>query len=104
MFIGLGQSVSRAYGTIADAMPIMTTPPTLMDVGNAPDLNLTAGQILFDHVSFGYGEADAVVRDLSLAIAAGENHNLHRTCSFTVSLRPNYPFITSLKLQTRHTI
>jgi ABC-type multidrug transport system fused ATPase/permease subunit len=72
MFIGLGQSVSRAYGTIADAMPIMTTPPTLMDAPNAPDLNLTAGQILFDHVTFRYGEADAVVRDLSLSISAGE--------------------------------
>jgi ATP-binding cassette subfamily B multidrug efflux pump len=72
MFIGLGQSVSSAYGTIADAMPIMTTPPTLMDATNAPDLNLTTGQILFDHVTFGYGEAGAVVRDLSLTIAAGE--------------------------------
>ena len=72
MFIGLGQSVSRAYGTIADAMPIMTTPPTLMDATNAPDLNLTTGQILFDHVTFGYGEAEPVVRDMSLAIAAGE--------------------------------
>ena len=72
MFIGLGQSVSRAYGTIADAMPIMTTPPTLMDATNAPELNLTTGQILFDHVTFGYGEAKAVVRDMSLAIAAGE--------------------------------
>jgi ATP-binding cassette subfamily B multidrug efflux pump len=72
MFIGLGQSISRAYGTIADAMPIMTTQPTLMDATNAPDLNLTSGQILFDHVTFGYGKADAVVRELTLAIAPGE--------------------------------
>ena len=72
MFIGLGQSVSRAYGTIADAMPIMTTTPTLIDTVNAPDLNLTTGQILFDHVTFGYGKTDAVVCDLSLSIAAGE--------------------------------
>jgi ATP-binding cassette subfamily B multidrug efflux pump len=72
MFIGLGQSVSRAYGTIADAMPIITTPPTLTDATNAHDLNVTSGQIAFDHVTYGYGEADAVVRDLSLAIAPGE--------------------------------
>lgn len=72
MFIGLGQSVSRAYGTIADAMPIMTTPPTLVDANNAPDLNVTDGQIAFDDVTFRYGEADAVVRDLSLSIAPGE--------------------------------
>ncbi|MFK7877050.1 MAG: ABC transporter ATP-binding protein [Paracoccaceae bacterium] len=72
MFIGLGQSVSRAYGTIADAMPIMTTPPTLMDKVGAPKLNLSLGQIQFDHVSFGYGAANVVVRDLSLDIAPGE--------------------------------
>lgn len=72
MFIGLGQSVSRAYGTIADAMPIMTTPPTLMDATDAPDLALTKGQIQFDNVTFGYGGNDAVVRNLSLAVAAGE--------------------------------
>jgi ABC-type multidrug transport system fused ATPase/permease subunit len=53
-------------------MPIMTTPPTLTDAPNASDLNLATGQILFDHVTFGYGEADAVVRDLSLSIDAGE--------------------------------
>ena len=72
MFIGLGQSVSRAYGTIADAMPIMTTPPTLMDAANAPDLKLSNGQVQFDQVTFKYGETDAVVRDLSLNIAPGE--------------------------------
>lgn len=72
MFIGLGQSVSRAYGTIADAMPIMTTPPTLIEVENAPPLKFVKGQILFDQVTFGYGDADTVVRDLTLAIAPGE--------------------------------
>lgn len=72
MFIGLGQSVSRAYGTIADAMPIMTTPPTLIDAENASSLKLVKGRIEFDNVTFGYGDADRVVRDLSLAIAPGE--------------------------------
>lgn len=76
MFIGLGQSVSRAYGTISDAMPIMTTPPTLMDATDAPDLTLTKGQIQFDNVTFGYGGKDAVVRDLSLTVAAGERVTL----------------------------
>ncbi|MFT5797819.1 MAG: ATP-binding cassette subfamily B multidrug efflux pump [Candidatus Azotimanducaceae bacterium] len=50
----------------------MTTPPTLMNATNAPDLNLNTGQILFDQVTFGYRETDAVVRDLSLVIATGE--------------------------------
>ncbi len=72
MFIGLGQSISRAYGTIADAMPILTTPPTLIDAPGARDLDLTAGRIEFDKVTFGYGSADTVVRDLSFEVAAGE--------------------------------
>ena len=50
----------------------MTTPPTLMDAENAPDLKLSNGQIQFDQVTFKYGEADAVVRDLSLDITPGE--------------------------------
>jgi len=72
MFIGLGQSISRAYGTIADAMPIMTTPPTLTDAPDAPDLSVPNGRITFEGVTFGYGDADPVVRDLSLELAPGE--------------------------------
>ncbi|CTQ51292.1 Putative multidrug export ATP-binding/permease protein [Jannaschia donghaensis] len=72
MFIGLGQSISRAYGTIADAMPIMTTPPTLTDAPDAPDLSVPKGGVTFDNVTFGYGDADPVVRDLSLDLAPGE--------------------------------
>jgi len=72
MFIGLGQSISRAYGTIADAMPIMTTPPTLTDAPDAPRLSVPNGRITFEGVTFGYGDADPVVRDLSLELAPGE--------------------------------
>jgi len=72
MFIGLGQSISRAYGTIADAMPIMTTPAALTDAPDATELSVPNGGITFDGVTFGYGEADPVVRDLSLELAPGE--------------------------------
>ena len=72
MFIGLGQSISRAYGTIADAMPIMTTPPTLTDAPDAPELSVPNGRITFEGVTFGYGDADPVVRDLSLELTPGE--------------------------------
>ena len=72
MFIGLGQSISRAYGTIADAMPIITTPPTLTDAPDAPGLSVPNGRITFEGVTFCYGDADPVVRDLSLKLAPGE--------------------------------
>lgn len=72
MFIGLGQSVSRAYGTIADAMPIMTTPPLLSDAPGSADLVISEGRIDFQGVTFGYGSARPVVRDLSLHVEPGE--------------------------------
>jgi ABC-type multidrug transport system fused ATPase/permease subunit len=50
----------------------MTTPPTLKDAPDAPDLKLTHGQITFNQVTFGYGDADQIIRDLSLTIAPSE--------------------------------
>lgn len=71
-FIGLGQSLSRTWGTITDAMPIMTTPATVTDAPGAPGLAVTEGRIAFDGVTFGYGAGDAVLRDLTLEVAPGE--------------------------------
>jgi len=76
-FIGLGQSVSRALGTIRDAMPVMTSQPTVTDRPDATDLVVSAGAIRFDHVDFSYAvEGKPVLRDLSLSIAPGEKVGL----------------------------
>lgn len=72
-FIGLGQSVSRALGTIRDAMPVMTSQPTVTDRQDATDLKITAGRIAFQHVDFSYDvEGKPVLRDLTLSIEPGE--------------------------------
>jgi ABC-type multidrug transport system fused ATPase/permease subunit len=72
-FIGLGQSVSRALGTIRDAMPVMTSQPTVTDRPDATALNITEGEIKFQHVDFSYDvEGKPVLRDLSLEVAPGE--------------------------------
>ncbi|MEM7710222.1 MAG: ABC transporter ATP-binding protein, partial [Pseudomonadota bacterium] len=71
-FIGLGQSVSRAWGTITDAMPIMTTPAEVKDKPGAPELTVTEARIAFDDVTFGYGDGTPVLSDLSLDVAPGE--------------------------------
>ena len=72
-FIGLGQSVSRALGTIRDAMPVMTSQPTVTDAPDAKDLDVTDGRISFQHVDFSYDmEGKPVLRDLSLTIEPGE--------------------------------
>ena len=75
-FIGLGQSISRAWGTIADAMPIITTRPTVTDRPNAPALRVTEGRIAFDDVGFAYPTSDKVIDGLSLVIAPGEKVGL----------------------------
>ncbi len=39
-FLQVGQQVFQAIGTIKDAMPVMTTPPTITDRSDATDLQL----------------------------------------------------------------
>jgi ATP-binding cassette subfamily B protein len=56
----------RRYTELLDTAP---------DIADAPDAVAVAGlrgHIRYDHVSFGYGAAKAVLRDISLEIRAGE--------------------------------
>ena len=75
-FIGLGQAISRSFGTIKDAMPVLTTVPRIADRPGAPDLNVRRGEVEFDRVTYGYHDGRPVVRDLSLRIAPGEKVGL----------------------------
>ena len=75
-FIGLGQSISRGVGTIRDAMPVLTTPPTILDKPNAPPLLLPNGRVEFRDVSYAYHDDRPVVRDFSLDIRPGERVGL----------------------------
>ena len=53
-------------------MEILETQPEVADLPGAQDLPPVKGDIRFSHVTFRYGEGDAVFRDLNLAIRAGE--------------------------------
>ncbi len=75
-FLGIGQQLFSAVGTISDAMPVMTTPPSIVDMPGAPDLKVTGGEIVFDDVNFAYRENRQVISGLSLTIAAGEKVGL----------------------------
>lgn len=57
-FIGLGFSISESYGTIRDAMPIITSKPTLLDKEDAKPFALNQGEIVFDNVSYSYLDAE----------------------------------------------
>ncbi|WP_026481363.1 ABC transporter ATP-binding protein [Ahrensia sp. 13_GOM-1096m] len=72
-FIGLGQGITRALGTIKDAMPVITSQPKITDKTKAPSLVVRAGEITFNNVDFSYGDAaKPVLRKLDLQIKAGE--------------------------------
>ena len=72
-FINLGQSITRAFGTIKDAMPVMTSQPQITDKPSAPNLEVKHGDIVFDNVDFAYtDETKPVLRALNLHIKSGE--------------------------------
>ena len=75
-FIGLGQGIAEALGTVRDAMPVLTTPPTITDRPDAKPLVVTEGAIAFDRVRFGYKAGKTVIDDLSLQITPGEKVGL----------------------------
>ena len=75
-FIGLGQSVTRALGTIRDAAPVITSRPRLTNRPDAAALQVREGAVAFENVRFSYREGAPVIRDLSLAVAPGEKVGL----------------------------
>ncbi|MGL4092045.1 ABC transporter ATP-binding protein [uncultured Agrobacterium sp.] len=75
-FLQVGQQVFQAIGTIKDAMPVMTTPPTITDRSDAADLQVEAGEIRFENVRFAYKSGKTVIDSLSLTVRPGEKVGL----------------------------
>lgn len=75
-FLQVGQQVFQAIGTIKDSMPVMTTPPTITDRSDATDLQVEAGEIRFENVSFAYKSGKSVINSLSLTVRPGEKVGL----------------------------
>ncbi|QQA42840.1 ABC transporter ATP-binding protein [Pelagovum pacificum] len=59
-------------GEIEDGINTLTPAHTLVDAPNATELTVQEGEIVFDHVSFGYGRDVGGIRDINLTIRAGE--------------------------------
>ena len=47
-------SLFESIGTAQDGMRTLSAPQTIVDVSNAPDLKVTDGHIVFDHIDFSY--------------------------------------------------
>jgi ATP-binding cassette subfamily B protein/ATP-binding cassette subfamily B multidrug efflux pump len=75
-FLQMGQQIFQAIGTIKDAMPVMTTPPTITDRPDAQDLVVPNGEIRFDDVRFAYKSGKPVIDNLSLTVRPGEKVGL----------------------------
>ncbi|MGR9373222.1 ABC transporter ATP-binding protein [Rhizobium leguminosarum] len=75
-FLQMGQQIFRALGTIKDAMPVMTTPPTITDRPDAAELTVRRGELHFENVRFAYKSGKPVIDDLSLTVRPGEKVGL----------------------------
>ncbi len=76
-FINVGQSITSTLGTIKDAMPIMTSRPAITDGPQAGELEVNAGEISFENVSFAYQrDRKPVLESFNLSIAPGERVGL----------------------------
>jgi ATP-binding cassette subfamily B multidrug efflux pump len=65
-------SIFENVGTVQEGMETIARPLRDADRADAVPLTVTAGEIRYEAVSFGYGAARGVLRDLSLAIRPGE--------------------------------
>ncbi|WP_353644609.1 ABC transporter ATP-binding protein [Mesorhizobium sp. WSM2239] len=75
-FLQMGQQIFQAVGTIRDAMPVVTTPPTIKDAPDARPLAVTGGEVEFKNVRFEYRQGQEVIDGLSLRVNAGEKVGL----------------------------
>ncbi|MBM7043540.1 ABC transporter ATP-binding protein [Rhizobium lusitanum] len=75
-FLQMGQQIFQAIGTIKDAMPVMTTPPTITDGPDAAELVVHRGEIRFENVRFAYKSGKPVIDALSLTVRPGEKVGL----------------------------
>jgi ATP-binding cassette subfamily B multidrug efflux pump len=67
-------AIFENVGTVQEGMQAIAVPHTGVDRDGARPLEVTRGEIRFDHLSFAYGRTDAapVVQDLNLTIRSGE--------------------------------
>ena len=65
-------SIFEQIGVVQEGMQTIAKPIDLTDTPEADDLEVTAGEIRFEDVSFGYGRDTGVIVDLSLTVRPGE--------------------------------
>ena len=69
-------SLFENIGTVKDGIGSISVPQVVADKPEATVLSVPRGEIVFDKMSFHYGQQSGVIEDLSLRIAAGEKVGL----------------------------
>jgi len=69
-------SLFEHVGTVQDGLTMLARPRTLRDRPQARELQVTRGEIRFEHVDFDYGGARKVIAGLDLVIRPGEKIGL----------------------------
>ncbi|TWO85545.1 multidrug ABC transporter ATP-binding protein [Shewanella algae] len=69
-------SLFENIGTVADGMSTLSKPTRILDAEDAKAILVEQGQIVFDKVSFHYGEQSGVLEELDLQIKPGEKVGL----------------------------
>ncbi|MBB3277997.1 MULTISPECIES: ABC transporter ATP-binding protein [unclassified Pseudoxanthomonas] len=65
-------SLFENIGTVEDGMNTIAQPLAITDGDGARDLEVSRGEIRFEHLQFQYGRTSKVIEDLSLVIRPGE--------------------------------
>jgi len=69
-------SLFEHIGTVQDGLKTLSKPATVNDAPNASELQVPQGEIRFEQLRFGYGQARPVIDGLDLTIRPGEKIGL----------------------------
>ena len=74
----IGSNIFRQLGTVRDSMETIAQPLSMVDEPEAPALVVTAGEIVYDNVTFNYwrGKEGSVIDAFNLTVAPGEKIGL----------------------------
>jgi ATP-binding cassette subfamily B protein len=68
--------IAEQVGTATEGINLLAQPHTIVDVPNAQDIRIGAGEIKFDDVSFSYRDGTPVFKGVNLTIPAGQKVGL----------------------------
>ncbi|GHE00373.1 metal ABC transporter permease [Defluviimonas sp. 20V17] len=66
------REIRQALTDMGEMFDLLEQPTEVNDKPGARDLNVTGGQVEFDHVAFGYDAARPILKDLTLTVKPGQ--------------------------------